>query len=137
MVGSLIHAGEATLTGASAHVNFSIVSSYLSFSLFGRTANFLVSIPYGNGNFHGTVVGAETLAYRSGLLPATFRFSVNLIGGRAMDLAEFMKWRQKTILGISLRLVPETGQYDPTKLINFVTNRWSFKPDLGYSHPWG
>jgi hypothetical protein len=33
--------------------------------------------------------------------------------------------------------VPETGQYDPTKLINFGTNRWSFKPELGYSQRWG
>src|SRR5260370_5336358 len=137
MVGSLIHAGEATLTGASAHVNFSIVSSYLSFSLFGRTANFLVSIPYGNGNFHGTVLGAETLAYRSGLLPATFRFSVNLIGGPSMVVDEFRKWRQKTILGASLKLVPATGQYDPTKLINFGSNRWALKPEIGYSRRWG
>ena len=135
--GSLIFDGEAPITGASARINVSIFGAYHSFNLFGRTANFLVSFPYGNGNFHGTVVGAETLAYRSGLLPATFRFSVNLIGGPSMGVDEFRKWRQKTILGASLKLVPATGQYDPTKLINFGSNRWALKPEIGYSRRWG
>jgi hypothetical protein len=54
----------------------------------------------------------------------TLRFSVNLIGGRSMSVEEFRKWRQKTILGASLKLVPPTGQYDPTtKLVNYGTNR--------------
>ena len=135
--GSLIFDGEAPITGASARVNVSIFSAYHSFNLFGRTASFLASLPYGNGNFRGTVADAETRAYRSGLLPVTFRFSVNLIGGPSMSVDEFRKWRQKTILGASLKLVPATGQYDPTKLINFGTNRWAFKPELGYSRRWG
>ena len=54
-----------------------------------------------------------------------------------MNVAEYTKWRQRTIVGISLRLVPKTGQYDPTKLINFGTNRWAFKPELGFSERWG
>jgi hypothetical protein len=62
---------------------------------------------------------------------------VNLVGGPAMNMDEFRKWRQKTIVGISLRLVPKTGQYDPTKLINFGANRWAFKPELGLSRRWG
>jgi Putative MetA-pathway of phenol degradation len=135
--GSLIFDGEAPITGASARVNVSIFSAYHSFNLFGRTASFVVALPYGNGNFHGTALGAETLAYRSGLLPATFRFSVNLIGGPSMSVDEFRKWRQKTILGASFKLVPATGQYDPTKLINFGSNRWAFKPEVGYSQRWG
>ena len=135
--GNLLFEGTAPITGATARAHVAIFNYSRSLNFFGRTANFTASLPYGVGNFRGIVVDAQTLAYRSGLLPATFRFSVNLIGGRAMDVAEFMKWRQKTILGISLRLVPETGQYDPTKLINFGTNRWSFKPELGYSQRWG
>ena len=129
--GNLLFEGTAPITGATARGHVAIFNYSRSLNFFGRTANFTASLPYGVGNFRGVVVDAETLAYRSGLLPATFRFSVNLIGGRAMNVAEFMKWRQKTILGISLRLGPETGQYDPTKLINFGTNRWSFKPELG------
>ena len=135
--GSLLFDGETPITGAQARVNITIFNYSHSFKLFGRTANFTGSLPYGIGHFRGTVVGAEHFAYRSGLLPASIRLSVNLLGGPAMDLAEYMKWRQKKIVGISLRLVPKTGQYDPTKLINFGANRWAFKPELGFSERWG
>lgn len=135
--GDFLSEGTAPITGATARAHVAVFNYSHSLNFFGRTANFTASLPYGVGNFRGTVVGAETLAYRSGLLPATFRFSVNLIGGRAMNVTEFMKWRQKNILGISFRLVPQTGQYDPTKLINLGTNRWAFKPELGYSQRWG
>ena len=33
-------------------------------------------------------------------------------------------------------MVAPTGQYDPTKLVNWGANRWSFKPELGYSQRW-
>jgi outer membrane putative beta-barrel porin/alpha-amylase len=135
--GSITFDGTVPITGATARLSVSVFNYSHSLSFFGRSANFLVSLPYGVGNFRGHVVGAETLAYRSGLLPATLRFSVNLKGGPAMNAQEFINWKQKTILGVSLKLVPRTGQYDPTKLINLGTNRWAFKPELGYSHRWG
>jgi outer membrane putative beta-barrel porin/alpha-amylase len=135
--GSLFFEGTVPITGATARVHVAILNYSHSLNFFGRTASFTASLPYGVGNFRGTVVGAETLAYRSGLLPATFRFSVNLIGGPAMNVPEFMKWRQRSILGISIRLVPQAGQYDPTKLINLGSSRWAFKPELGYSQRWG
>jgi hypothetical protein len=131
--GSLLFEGTIPITGANARVSVTIFNYSHSLKLFGRTANFTGTLPYGVGNLRGTVVGAEAFAYRSGLLPASFRFSVNLVGGPAMNVREYMKWRQKTIVGISLRLVPKTGQYDPTKLINFGTNRWAFKPEIGFS----
>jgi hypothetical protein len=33
--------------------------------------------------------------------------------------------------------VAPTGQYDPTKVINWGNNRWAFKPEFGYSERWG
>ena len=135
--GSLLFDGTIPITGATAGVHLSIFNYSHSLNFFGRSANFLVALPYGVGNFHGTVVGAETSAYRSGLLPVTLRFSVNLIGGPAMNISEYSKWKQKHILGASFKVVPATGQYDPTKLINYGANRWAFKPELGYSRRWG
>jgi len=135
--GSVLFDGTIPITGATARVHVSIFNYSHSLNFFGRSANFLVVLPYGVGNFHGTVVGAETSAYRSGLLPVTLRFSVNLIGGPAMNVREYSKWKQKAILGASLKVVPATGQYDPTKLINYGANRWAFKPELGYSRRWG
>jgi hypothetical protein len=135
--GNLIFDGTIPITGATARVSVPIFTYYHAFSFFGRSANFTAALPYGVGNLDGTVVGAELHSYRSGLLAPTFRFSVNLIGGSAMNVSEFVKWRQKRILGASFRLVPLAGQYDSTKLINLGTNRWAFKPELGYSQRWG
>ena len=135
--GGITFDGTVPITGATATFNLSVFSYSHSLNFFGRTANFLVSLPYGVGNFRGQVVGAEALAYRSGLLPANLRFSVNLKGGPAVNAEEFSNWRQRTILGVSLKLVPLTGQYDPTKLVNLGTNRWALKPELGYSRRWG
>jgi hypothetical protein len=102
-------------------------------SFFGRSPNFTASLPYGIGNFHGDVIGAHTNAYRSGLLDSTFRFSVNLKGGRAMNVKEYRNWHQKTIVGASLKVVAPTGQYDSAKLINYGSNRWSFRPEVALS----
>jgi len=135
--GNIDTGGAVPITGASATLNIPIFTYYHSFSFFGRSANFNGSLAYGVGNFRGTVADAEKRAYRSGLLDTTFRISVNLMGGPAMPYSEFVKWRQKKLLGISLRVVAPSGQYDPTKLVNLGSNRWAFKPELGYSQRWG
>jgi hypothetical protein len=135
--GNITFDGTVPITGATATVNVPVFNYVHALNFSGRSANVLVALPYGVGNFRGTVLGAETLAYRSGLMPVAIRFSVNLKGGPAMNAQEFIKWKQKSILGVSLRVVPLTGQYDPTKLINLGNNRWAFKPELGYSRHWG
>jgi hypothetical protein len=54
-----------------------------------------------------------------------------------MGPAEWLEWRQKTLLGASVKITVPVGQYDPTKLINLGSNRWGFKPELGLSHRHG
>jgi len=125
------------ITNSTATLHISIFTYYHSLNFFGRSANITASLPYGVGNFRGTFIDNETKLYRSGLLDSTFRFSVNLKGGPAMNVKEFQAWQQKTILGASLKVVVPTGQYDPTKLINNGSNRWAFKPELGYSRRLG
>jgi hypothetical protein len=135
--GNVLFGGAVPITGAVAHVSIPIFTYYHSFSFFGRSANFTASLPYGVGHFRGTVTGAEAHAYRSGLLDSFYRFSVNLKGGPAMPPQDFAKWRQKMLIGASVKLVAPTGQYDPTKLINWGSNRWAVKPEIGYSERWG
>lgn len=135
--GELLFDGTVPITDATARVNVSVVSAYYSMRLFGRTASITASLPYGNGNFRGSVLSKETNVYRSGLFDSSYRFSVNLVGGPAMNVSEFRDWTQRTLVGISLRITAPTGQYDPSKLINYGAHRWAFKPEVGLSRRWG
>ena len=54
-----------------------------------------------------------------------------------MAAPEFAKWRQKLILGASLKVSVPTAQYSGTKLVNWGANRWGFKPEFGYSQRFG
>jgi hypothetical protein len=135
--GELLIEGAVPVTGATGRLDMPNVTLTHSLSFFGRSANVAASLAYGVGHFKGTVVGAEIDAYRSGLFDSIFRFSVNLKGASAMEAPEFVKWRQKLLIGASLKVVAPTGQYDPTKLINLGANRWAFKPEIGVSRRWG
>jgi len=131
--GGLQFDGAVPISGATANISVPVITYYHALNFFGRSANILASLPYGVGNLQGMVQGAEGHLYRSGLLDSVYRLSVNLKGGPAMPIEAMQKWHQKTLIGVSLRVVAPTGQYDPTKLINWGNNRWAFKPEVGYS----
>jgi len=135
--GGLYLNGAIPVTESTGTYNIPVLSYYHSFSFFGRSANVTASLPYAFGTFEGDVLTQYVSIRRSGLADFTCRFTVNLKGGPAMDPSEFHKWRQKTIVGLSLKVVAPTGQYDSTKVINWGINKWAFKPELGYSRRWG
>ena len=134
--GSLNLNGSIPVSGATGVYHVPILSYYHGFNFFGRSANVTASLPYGVGNFSGDALGTQRSVYRSGLLDVNVRLSVNLIGGPAMPVQEMMKWKQKTLLGVSVKVLAPTGQYDAVKLVNWGIHRWAFKPELGYSHLW-
>jgi hypothetical protein len=135
--GAVLLNGVLPVPDATATLHVAVVNYFHSLSFFGRSANITASLPYAVGHFRGTFMDNETKLYRSGLLDSSFRFSANLKGGPAMSVKEYQSWRHKTILGVSLRVVAPTGQYDPTKLVNNGANRWAFKPEFGASRRWG
>lgn len=133
--------GGLNLTGSipittSGKYNVPVFSYYHSLSFLGRSANVIASLPYGVGNFQAAALGRQKSAYRSGLFDLSVRFSVNLKGGPAMPFEQFSKWKQKTILGASLRVIAPTGQYSSNNQINWGINRWALKPEFGYSRRW-
>jgi hypothetical protein len=135
--GSIFFVPTLPIKDATGNPQVQIFSYYHSLNFFGRSANFVASLPYGFGHFQGKLLGTEAQIYRSGWLDAVFRFSVNLKGGPAMTPKEFAGWRQKWIIGASLTVNAPTGQYDPARVINQGANRWAFKPELGVSRRWG
>jgi hypothetical protein len=135
--GGLSFNGAIPVTGATGTYSVPIFTYYHSFGFFGHSANVNASVPYAVGTFQGDLIGKEKQLYRSGLLDSSIRVSVNLKGGPAMPPQQYAKWKQKTLLGVSLKVLVPTGQYDPTKLVNWGANRWAFKPEFGYSERWG
>jgi hypothetical protein len=135
--GGLNFNGAVPITGATGTYSVPTFSYYHSFGLFGRSANVTGVLPYAVGKFQGSVLGTNMEIYRSGLADSVFRMSVNLVGGPAMEAPAFAKWKQKRLLGVSLKVVAPTGQYDGTKLVNWSIHRWAFKPEVGYSQRWG
>jgi hypothetical protein len=139
---SLYHGGilfddSSPLTDASGTISINVSSYYRSLSFFGRSANVTVGLPYVVGSIQALVDDQRQKTYRSGLGDGVVRFSVNLMGGPAMTLPQFMKWKQKRLLGASIIVQTPTGQYDPHLLINIGNNRWAFRPELGYSERHG
>jgi len=107
-----------------------------TFGVFGRQALITVGLPYAWGNASGDVGSQQQEVYRSGLADVHTRTSINLLGSPAMNVAEFSKRSpRRLIVGVSLATTSPSGQYGNTKLINIGTNRWSFKPEIGFSHP--
>lgn len=135
--GNIDFNGALPISEATGAYTVSVVSFYHSLGIFGRSANVVASLPYGVGKFEGLLGTNQQNIYRSGLADSLFRVSINLKGGPAMPVQQFVKWKQKVLIGASLKVLAPTGQYDPTKLINWGANRWAFKPEVGYSQSWG
>jgi hypothetical protein len=121
------------------HANFSLagLGAGRVFGLAGRQSSLALALPYAWGDVSGNVGGTQRSVSRSGLADARLRFSMLLLGGPALAPAAFASREQRTILGISLTVVPPDGQYDSSKLINIGSNRWAFKPEVGLSCPRG
>jgi hypothetical protein len=134
--GSIFFGSVIPISNASGRYSVPALSYYHSMDLFTRSANLTLTLPYVVGTFQGEVQGNQREIYRSGLADSIFRFSVNLFGGKAMPPQDFVKWRQKTLLGASIQAVAPTGQYYSSHLINPGSNRWAFKPELGLSRRW-
>jgi hypothetical protein len=108
-----------------------------TFGIAGRQANASLLAPYVKGRASGAVFEDRREVTRSGLGDLRVRFSTNLIGGPALSPKEFADYKPKALLGTSLTVIMPTGQYDSRRLVNIGSNRWSFKPEVGLSKPYG
>jgi Putative MetA-pathway of phenol degradation len=124
------------ITDVHANLNAPVVGSGYTFGLLGRQALIAVTAPYVWGNVSGNVGNDSRYITRSGLGDARARFSINLLGSPALKPKEFAKAsHRKVILATSIAVLAPTGQYVESKLINISSNRWAFKPELGFSYP--
>jgi hypothetical protein len=108
-----------------------------SLDVAGRSAKIDVVLPYGWLDGTALVNGQRRERVVDGLADPSVRFGVNVLGAPALSPAEFARYQQDVIVGVSLRVTAPLGQYDDTRVVNLGTNRWSFKPEVGVSVPLG
>lgn len=103
------------------------------FGLAGMTAKVDVLVPHIWMKASAKLSGEDTSRTWTGFGDPRVRFTINFIGSPALTPAEFASYKQKTIVGASLQVIPPLGTYDPTRLLNLGSNRWTFRPEIGLS----
>jgi len=103
------------------------------------SAKLQVLVPYGWLSGEAVIVTTGQTATRDvdGLGDPSVRFAVNLHGAPALPAAEFGRYRQDLVVGVSLQVTAPFGQYDPDRLVNLGAHRWMFKPEVGISKALG
>lgn len=104
----------------------------------GRLAKLKFVLPAASAEWRGNLIGEGPRSREvTGTGDAKVTFEVNLLGSPALEVREFAKYRQKTIVGASVEIKAPTGQYDSSKLFNLGLNRWSFAGEVAVSHAVG
>ena len=85
----------------------------------------------------GSVTGTNISGSVSGAGDSSYEVAALLKGGPALTVEEFSKYEQTTTVGMSLIVTAPTGLYNPNKVLNLGSDRWSFKPEIALSHPFG
>ena len=135
--GDVVTDPSLPIVGVDSKINAFFFSYVQTLSLFGRTSNLVLELPYLFGTTVGIINGDTMRRYVSGIGDPGVTLSVNLIGAPSMSREKFQQLRNDPhqILGISLKILVPVGAYNPEKLINTSANRWAFRTQLGYMIP--
>jgi len=104
-----------------------------TFGVFGKLAKVAAVVPFAFGHWEGLVDSVPASTSREGFADPRIQLAVNFIGAPAVTLKDFRTYSEGTIVGASVLAVVPLGQYDPTKLINLGSDRWAFRPRVGFS----
>lgn len=135
--GGMIFDPAIPLQNADIQIHGALLAWARSIKVGPMSGKFDVIIPYGwlsgSAEYDGETVTREV----SGIADPRIRMSVNFIGAPSLPLSGFKDYRQNFVLGGSLQLILPLGQYDPLRLVNLGTNRFTIKPELGISKTLG
>jgi hypothetical protein len=132
--GNVITEGSSPVQDLKVTNNVMNLGYVQTFSLFGKLSRVAVGLPYGFLNGTARFRGADTAGSRNGFYDGRIKIGMNLFGSPVLHPANFIKFEEHTVLGVSLVISVPVGQYFPSKLINLGSNRWGFKPEIGASH---
>ncbi len=121
------------LTDAHLKIDTGVVAYVRGIDLWGNSGKFDVIVPYSHLSGTALVAGQPRERDISGAGDPRFRLSVNFYGAPALTLREYPAYKPDLVVGASVQVTPPWGQYDPSRAVNLGTNRWSIKPDVGFS----
>jgi hypothetical protein len=104
-----------------------------TFGLFGKLGKAQLLIPFAFLSGDAKVNGVDTSGNRTGFADARLKIGLNLFGSPAMAPKDFQRFNEETVVGTSIVFSIPIGQYYPEKLVNLGSNRWGFKPEVGFS----
>ncbi len=135
--GGLVFDPAIPLKNADIHIHGTVFAWARSIKVGPMSGKVDVILPYGwlsgSAEYDGQTVTREV----SGLADPRIRMSVNFIGAPSLPLSGFKGYKQNFVMGGSLQVFLPLGQYDPLRLVNLGTNRYTIKPELGASKTLG
>lgn len=135
--GGVLFDPTVPLENAHIKIHGSVLAYARSLNIGGLSGKIDMVLPYawlsGTADFQGQPVSRNV----NGFGDPRVRFSVNFVGAPALPLSGFKDYKQDLIIGASLQVFMPLSQYDPDRLVNIGTNRFTFKPELGISKTFG
>ncbi len=135
--GNVTFAPSVPIENGKMDIHSTALAYVRSLDFWGRSGKVDIIIPEAWLSGQAEVLGQQRDREISGFADPIFRLYVNLFGAPALSMKEFASYQQDIIIGASLAVSPPGGQYDPQKLVNIGTNRWTIKPEIGISKAWG
>jgi hypothetical protein len=122
------------ITGAHLNLNEGSVAYTRYFSLLHRLFWAEAAVPI--AGLSGSVDGTRVQESKTGAGDSGYELAM-LLKGPALSAEQFENYKPGTVVGLSLTVSAPTGSYDPGTILNLGSDRWSFKPEIAVSHPFG
>jgi hypothetical protein len=123
------------VTGAKLNLHQGAIDYTRYFGFLHRLAWVEAALPI--AGLDGSITGTSIQGSATGTGDSSYSIAMLLKGGRALTVEQFRDYEQVTTLGASLTITAPTGLYHSDKVLNLGSDRWSVKPELGLSHPFG
>ena len=85
----------------------------------------------------GSITGTSIHGSTTGAGDSSCAVAMLLKGGPALSAAQFEDYTPTTTVGVGLTVTAPTGSYEPSQILNLGADRWSIKPEIALSHPFG
>lgn len=125
------------LDNANIKINGPVLAYVRSIKIGGMSGRVNMALPYawlsGSADYEGNRVSRDV----SGLGDTRLGLTVNIVGAPPLSLSEYSSYNQDLIIGAGFQVYMPLSQYDPEKMVNIGTNRFTFKPEFGISKAFG